>query len=111
MGIGGTTVVTTTNGLSEAQAKFVELEKKKNEVKKYFEELETATKAVAEEIGVGGHFQDAEGTVYQIVIPEGRFVKFDKIGYQRTRRAFLDEKKGDLSLTAARELGYLVEGK
>ena len=109
MGAVGTPLAT--SGLTEAQAKFIELEKKKNEVKKYFEELEKATQALANEIGVGGHFQDSEGTVYQVVIPEGRFVKFDKIGYQRTRRAFLDEKKGDLSLTAARELGYIVEGK
>lgn len=97
--------------LSEAQRKFIELEKKKNEVKKYFEDLQVATEALAEEIGVGGHFQDEEGTVYQIVVPEGRFVKFEQIGYQRTRRAHLDEKKGDLSLSKARELGYTVEGK
>ena len=95
--------------MTEAQARFIELEKKKNEVKKYFEELQEATLALAEEVGVGGHFQDEEGTVYQIVVPEGRFVKFDKIGYQRTRRT--DEKKGDLSLSKARELGYVVEGK
>jgi hypothetical protein len=97
--------------LSETQKKFIELEKKKAEVKKYFDELTEATKALAEEVGVGGHFQDEEGIVYQVVVPEGRFVKFEQIGYQRTRRAHLDEAKGDLSMTKARELGYIVEGK
>ncbi len=97
--------------LTEIKRKFIELDKKKTEVKKYFEELQEATEAVAKEVGVDGHFQDEEGTVYKVVVPAGRFVKFEQIGCQRTRRAFLDEKKGDLSLTAARELGYVVEGK
>lgn len=97
--------------LTEAQESFITLEKKKVEIKKYFDELKVATEAVEKEIGVDGHFQDAEGTVYKIVIPNGRFVQFDHIGYQRTRRLHLDEKKGDLSLSGARELGYIVEGK
>lgn len=95
--------------MTDAQVRFVQLEKKKEEIKKYFEQLEQATQDVAKEIGVGGLFQDVEGTVYKIVIPEGRFVHFDKIGYQRTRRS--GEKKGDLSLTAAREAGFVVEGE
>ena len=93
--------------MTEAQKKFIALEKRKEEVKKYFEELEEATKAVAKEIGIDGMFQDGEGTVYKIVVPEGRFVKFDQIGYERTRR--LGEKKGSLSLTDARERGFVVE--
>jgi len=95
--------------MTDAQKRFIELEKKKTEIKKYFEDLAEATQAVADEVGVDGHFQDAEGTVYQIVIPAGKFVTFDKISYQRTRRE--GEKKGDLSMTKARELGYVVEGK
>ena len=95
--------------MTEAQARFVILEKKKEEVKKYFEQLEAATKEVAKEIGVNSYFQDGEGTVYKVVIPEGRFVKFDQIGYQRTRRQ--GEKRGDLSLTEARTVGFQVEGE
>jgi hypothetical protein len=95
--------------MTDVQKKFVELEKRKAEVKKYFEELEQATLELAKEIGVGGMFQDPEGTVYKVVIPEGTFVKFAKIGYQRTRRP--GEVKGDLSLTEARERGFVVEGK
>ena len=95
--------------MTDAQKKFVEVEKRKAEVKKYFEELEQVTAELAKEIGVCGMFQNPEGTVYKVVIPEGTFVRFAKIGYQRTRRA--GEAKGDLSLTEARERGFVVEGK
>lgn len=93
--------------MTDAQMKFVSLEKRKEEVKRFFEELKLATEAVSKEIGIGGYFQDKEGTVYKIVVPEGRFVAFDRIGYQRTRRS--NEKRGDLSLTEAREAGFSVE--
>lgn len=93
--------------MTEVQAKFVELEKKKEAIKKYYEDLEAAVKAVQAEVGINGFFQDSEGTVYKIVVPEGRFVKFDQIGYQRTRRKH--EKRGDLALTEARDAGYQVE--
>ena len=97
--------------LTDVQKRFVELEKKKAEVKKYFEELDTATKDLAAEIGVNGFFQDNEGTVYKVVVPEGTFVKYNKIGYERTRRLALNETKGDLSLKQAREAGFVVEGE
>ena len=92
-------------GLPAVQ-KFIELEKKKAEVKRYFDELSKALEEVVAQIGIGGHFQDAEGTVYQIVVPEGRFVHYEKHGYVRTRRE--GETRGDLSLTKAKELGYEV---
>ena len=95
--------------MTDAMKRFVELEKKKTEIKKYFEQLEQATQDLAKELGINGFFQDGEGTVYKVVVPEGRFLAFDRIGYQRTRRA--GEKKGDLSLTAAREAGFVVEGE
>jgi len=97
--------------LTPAIQKFIELDKKKAEVKKFFDEYKEAIEAVIEEQGLGAHFQDADGTVYQTAIPEGRFVAFDKFTVNRTRRIDLDEKKGTLSLSGARELGYEVEGK
>ena len=93
--------------LSETQKKFIELEKQKADHRKFFEDLKEATQAVADEIGLEKMFQDDEGTVYQTVIPEGKFVSFDKIGYVRTRRE--DEKRGDLSLKKAREAGFEIE--
>ena len=93
--------------LSETQKKFIELEKQKASHREFFKNLVEATQSVADEIGLGTMFQDDEGTVYQTVIPEGKFVSFDKIGYIRTRRE--DEKRGDLSLKKAREAGFEIE--
>ena len=92
--------------MTPAQQRFVELEKKKEEVKKFFEDLKNANEEVAKEVGINGYFQDNEGTVYKVVVPEGKFVTFDKIGYNRTRRN--GEKRGDLSLTEAEAAGYTV---
>jgi len=93
--------------LTEVQKRFVELEKQKQDHRLFFEELESAAQEVADEIGIDSMFQDDEGTVYQVVIPEGRFVHYPKIGYIRTRRT--EEKRGDLSLKKAKEAGFEVE--
>lgn len=95
--------------MTEAQAKFVALEKRKDEIKKYYEDLALATEAVSKEIGINGFFQDNEGIVYQIVIPEGKFVHFEKLSYVRTRRAH--EKAGDLSMKKAQEAGYTLPSR
>lgn len=58
---------------------------------------------------MNGYFQDEEGTVYKVVIPEGKWVTYDKISYVRTRR--LDEKRGDLSLKEAEAAGFNVPTK
>ena len=92
---------------NDAINRFIELDKKKPEIKKFFEDYKAAVEEVAQLVGEGGHFQDSEGTVYQVVVPEGKFVNFDRFIIQRTRRE--GEKRGDLSLTKARELGYEVE--
>jgi hypothetical protein len=90
--------------MSPAIQKFLALEAKKAEMKKYWEDLDEATRAVAAEIGVNSFFQDGAGTVYKIVKPEGRFVDYKDIGYVRTRRG--DEKRGDLSMKEAEEAGF-----
>lgn len=95
--------------MSDAINKFLILERKKAEVKKYYEELNLALEEVVKELGINKYFQDSEGTVFKTVIPEGKFVSFDKIGYVRTRRA--DEKRGDLSMKEAKEAGFEVPGK
>jgi hypothetical protein len=95
--------------MTEAQKKFVELEKKKESIRKYFDELKEAVEIVSREIGVNSYFQDEEGTVYKIVEPEGKFVSFDKISYVRTRRQH--ETRGDLSLKEAESAGFTVSKK
>ena len=90
--------------MTEAQKKFVELEKQKEKVKKFFDELKLATEAVAAEVGINGFFQDDEGTVYSIVEPEGKFVNYEKLSYIRTRRP--GETRGTLSLKEAKDKGF-----
>jgi hypothetical protein len=92
--------------MTETQRKFVELERKKDEVKKYFDELNAATVALSKEIGINGYFQDDQGVVFKIVIPEGKFVYFEHISYVRTRRPH--EKRGDLSMKEASDAGFKV---
>jgi len=92
----------------QAIHRLIELDKKKEEIKRYFEELEAATKAVLAEQGMDSFFQDpSDGTVFQIVKPEGTFIKFKEVDYIRTRRE--GEKKGSLSLTKARDAGFDIE--
>lgn len=90
--------------MTDAQKRFVELERKKEDIKKYFDDLNAACEAVAKEVGVNGYFQDEQGIVYKVVVPEGKFVHFEKISYVRTRRAH--EKRGDLSMKEAQDAGF-----
>lgn len=92
--------------MTEAQKKFVDLEKRKDEYKQWLQELQEATQAVTDELGVGGYFQDDKGTVYKMVVPNGRWVAFETISYVRTKRE--GEAKGSLSVTEAREHGFEI---
>lgn len=90
-------------GINLKIQQFIELERKKEEVKKYFDDLNTALEAVAKEIGIGTYFKDpTDGTVFQITIPEGRFVYYEKYGYIRTKRE--GETRGTLAAKTAKEV-------
>lgn len=94
--------------LTETQKKFVALEKKKAEVKKFYEELDAALADVIEEIGMDKYFQDPEdGTVYKTVKPAGTFVAFKDVDYSRTRRGHLGEKAG-LSMKEVEDAGFVL---
>lgn len=95
--------------MTSNQKKLVELDRKKEEVKKFFEELNLAVKEVNSEIGVNGFFQDDEGVVYKVVVPEGKFVHFEPLSYVRTKRPH--EKRGDLSMKEAEEAGYTLPNR
>jgi hypothetical protein len=95
--------------MTPTQKKFVELEKQKVKVKEYFENLKKAVDEIAEEVGVGGFFQDEEGTVYKVVEPEGRYINYEKLSYKRTRR--VGEERGDLSIKDAEAAGFTVPAK
>ena len=93
--------------MTEAQKRFVTLEKRKEEVKKYFDELNQATEALVKESGVGSYFMDDEGIVYGIIEPEGRYIYYEKYSYVRTKRP--GESRGTLSIKEAKEKGFPVE--
>lgn len=95
--------------MTELQAKFVELDRKKDEWKKFFEEYQETVQSLADEQGVGSFFQDDQGIVYEVAIPDGRFVHYEKFTINRTRRE--GERQGSLSMKKAREAGFTVEGK
>lgn len=95
--------------MTENQKRFVELERKKEEIKKFFDDLKEAVAAVAAEVGVNGYFQDEQGIVYKVVEPEGKFVTYDRISYVRTKRPH--EKRGDLSMKEAETAGFTLPNR
>jgi len=93
--------------LTPTQIKFIELEKQKEEIKQYYKEFNETLKALIDEIGESGMFQDpTDKTVYQLTTPDGRFVTYDKHSYVRTKRE--GEARGSLSMVKAREAGFNV---
>lgn len=94
--------------LTEAQKRFIELDRQKTHYKQFLDDYKAATEAVVAEAGVGAFFQDEQGVVYQTATPDGRFVYYERYTVNRTRRE--GEKAGSLSLKAAREAGFSVEG-
>lgn len=91
----------------ELQKQLKELSYVKDSLKKKYEEVNELEEELCNKLGIGTAFQDDEGTVYKIVVPEGTFVSFKKVSFNRTRRG--DEKAGSLSLTAAKEMGFTVK--
>ena len=87
----------------EAAIKLVELDEKKAEIKKWYEDLSE----VLEVLGADAHFQSPDGQVFLIEEAKGKWVNFEKLHYIRTKKA--DEKRGELSKKRAQELGYEVK--
>ena len=91
--------------LTDQQKKFIQTTKELELLKEKRKEIGLQLEELANQIGVGSSFQDPEDkTVFEIVVPEGKYMYFDKIDYVRTRRE--GERSGSLSLKRAKELGY-----
>jgi hypothetical protein len=93
--------------LTGKQLRFLELERRKDEFKKYQEDLETATAELIQEQGLNSYFQDEQGTVYKLIECPGRFIKFERFSVLRTKRP--GEERGSLSVKEAREHGFQVD--
>lgn len=90
--------------LSEAERRLVELDRQKDVHRQFFKDLTEAVQAVADEKGIGHAFQDEEGIVYRVIVPNGTFIEFKKVDIERTRRP--GETRGSLSIKAAEEMGF-----
>ena len=92
--------------LTDAQKRFIELEKRKDEIRKWHDDLQSVLAELARTQGINSMFQDEHGTVYKVVEPAGRYVQFDKYGYERTKRP--GERAGTLSVKEAEAAGFKV---
>ena len=78
-------------------------------IKDYYERRQALLARVSEEMAAGDHFQDErDGTVFEITEPAGKFVRFERLSWQRTRRGNLGETKAGLSMKRAEEFGYVL---
>jgi len=93
--------------MTDKQKRFVELDREKEKIKKWYEEYNKATEELFDELGGTGHFQDDQGIVYMAEKPKGTFVEYKEKGIIRTKR--INETKGTLSVTKAKELGYDIK--
>lgn len=91
--------------LTDQQKKFIEVTKQLELLKEKRKEIGSQLEELANSLGIGASFQDPEDkTVFEIVVPEGKYMYFDKVDYVRTRRE--GERSGSLSLKRAKELGF-----
>jgi hypothetical protein len=93
--------------LTELHLKLIELDRKKAEVKKFYEEYKSAVEALVAAHGIGHHFIDDQQIVYQLAELDGKWVTFERYGIERTKRP--TEDKGTLSVKKAKELGYDIK--
>lgn len=93
--------------MTTKQQRFVELERKKDEIKAYYEAFEKALAELVEEQGLESYFQDEHGIVYKLERCDGRWVKFEPFSYVRTKRP--GEARGSLSVKEAKEKGFNVD--
>jgi len=92
--------------LTDAQRRLIELDAKKPEIDKYYEDLDQAVKDVVAEIGVNSFFQSDDNAVFKMVRPVGTFVSYKEFNYNRTKR--IGDTRGSLSVKEAVEAGYVV---
>ena len=93
--------------LTDEQQKFLELSKRSESLRSELKELGSELEGLLKTIGIGSSFQDpTDNTVFEVVVPNGTFVSFKSVDYDRTKRE--GEKRGSLSMTRAKELGFAL---
>lgn len=97
-------MATETRSLTDAEQRFIELDRQKAIHRQFFKDLNAAAEAVEVESGLDHAFQDDQGIVYQVVKPSGVYVEYRSSEIHHTRRE--GESKGSLAVVAAKELGF-----
>ena len=91
--------------LTDQQKRVIELTKQREELKEQLKTSGEELTTLLTELGVGTSFQDPEdNVVFEVVVPNGTFVSFKPIDYNRTKRE--GERAGSLSMKRAKELGF-----
>ena len=90
----------------ELQNQLALLDRKKDEVKQFFDQYRATVEELVGLAGVNSAFQDNHGIVYQLVELDGKWVNFERYGVERTKRP--GEARGTLSIKRAKELGFNV---
>lgn len=87
---------------------FLQLVKEKESTAKHLKHLDIQLTDIMKQLPLGEMFQDSvDGTVYQIIIPSGKFVDYKTIDYVRTKKE--GEKFGTLSIKMATEVGFILK--
>jgi hypothetical protein len=109
--------------IEQLKQELYKLDDREPEIKAYYARKHEVLKTLKSLVGCGAewdedglpfgefiHWMDDKGRVWITVKKEGTFIKFQDFDVERTRDLSKGEKAG-LSLTKARKLGYVVEGK
>jgi predicted RNA-binding Zn-ribbon protein involved in translation (DUF1610 family) len=97
--------------LERLQLAYCEMDRIEHEHKQFYKDRAALLSRIEELAGVGYHFQDEEGVVYEIAPKKGQWVDFSPYEMHRTRRDTDVSGRGSLSLDRAEELGYEVARK
>lgn len=109
--------------VEQLKQELYKLDERDPEIRAYYARKHEVLKTLKRLVGAGAewdddgspfgdfiHWIDEKGRVWITVKKEGTFIKFQDFDVERTRDLDRGEKAG-LSLTKARKLGYIVEGK
>jgi len=96
--------------LSKDRKRVIDLIKQKEALNKQYKEVKEELEQILLQEGEGTMFQDKETeVVYQIVVPKGGFVFYDKIGLKNTNaEGVKGSGTSTLSKVKAKEAGFKI---
>jgi hypothetical protein len=93
--------------MTDQEKRFFELAKYYEQLKEQMKKVRSELDTVMEGLGVNTYHQDPETmAVYRISVPNGTFVEFKTISYDRTKLG--SEARGSLSKKEAEDNGFVL---